>query len=43
MKYRVYRLGSFVRSFTTRDEAVDWVCAQPGGFDDFEVLDRSDG
>jgi len=39
--YRVYFLGGYVRSFPTRDEALDYINRSPNS-EDYEILDRSD-
>lgn len=41
MQYDVYLLGTRVKTFTSRDAAIDWIIDQPQPFDDFEVLDPS--
>lgn len=44
--YRVYYMNQFLKSFHTRDSALDWRMKhayQHGrSLDDYEVLDRSD-
>ena len=42
--YRLYHLNRFVRSFATRDDALDWRVANvPRNlFEDYEILDGSD-
>ena len=48
MKYRVYHLNNYIKSFTNRDLAVAFVMQQTIRMDndyhyeDFEILDRSD-
>lgn len=39
--YRVYHLNTFVRSFSTRDAALDFVYAK-SNYGDYEILDGSD-
>lgn len=39
--YKVYHLGVFYRSFSTRDAALNWVHSQRVP-EDFEILDKSD-
>lgn len=39
--YRVYFMGGYVRSFSTRDAALDYVYSSPN-WEDYEILDRSD-
>lgn len=41
MTYYVYLLGNRVKTFGSRDAAIDWISDQPQPFDDFEVLDQS--
>lgn len=41
MKYRVYHLNRFVKSFTDRDSALHYVYAQRTP-EDYEILDDSD-
>ena len=38
--YRLYNDGRFVKSFSSRDDAITY--AVEHGFEDFEVLDKSD-
>lgn len=48
MKYRVFHLNNYIRSFTNRDDALRFVIAQTQRHDnsyfyeDFEILDGSD-
>jgi hypothetical protein len=39
--YRVYYLNQFVKSFTTRDNAIDYVYSKTD-HEDYEILDGSD-
>jgi hypothetical protein len=39
--YRVYYLNKFVKAFTTRDAASDYVYSKQN-YADYEILDRSD-
>ena len=39
--YRVYHLNVFVKSFRTRDAALDFVYSKPD-HEDYEILDGSD-
>jgi hypothetical protein len=39
--YRVYYLNRFVKSFTTRDKAIDYVYSKTD-HEDYEILDGSD-
>lgn len=46
--YKVYYLNRFVRKFGNRDAAIDFIihaCSKDAhvNFDDFEILDGSDG
>ncbi len=43
--YRVYYLNTQVRTFSTRDQALDYIVAEVDKgkeFGDYEILDRSD-
>ena len=41
--YRVYHLNVYKCSFSTRDEALEWILAQSHRFyEDYEILDGSD-
>ncbi len=48
MKYRVFHLNNYIRSFTSRDAALFWIIDQTKRMDntyhyeDFEILDGSD-
>lgn len=48
MKYRVYHMNRYVKSFPTRDAALDFIVKQSNREDnyyfaeDFEILDASD-
>jgi len=39
--YRVYHLNNFVKSFSTRDKAAEFVYSKEN-WGDYEILDRSD-
>jgi len=44
--YKVYYLNQFLKSFATRDAALDWRIKDANkrgvSLDDYEILDRSD-
>lgn len=39
--YAVYKNGRYVRSFPSRDQAVNF-CLHSGEYEDFEILDQAD-
>jgi hypothetical protein len=39
--YKVYHLNNFVRSFSDRDKALEFIYSKPSP-EDYEILDRSD-